>query len=190
MESKPAERNARERLLDAALHVVATFGAGNLTLDAVAEAAGVSKGGLLYHFKTKEALLRGLMDRHMRQLEETYNRELQSLGGGPNAAVQAYIKAVVACENLGLDHEGSLSIVAAVANDPGLLKELRREVQASYREVVDCHPEPLKAMRLMLAAEGLVLMDIFGIQVLDPEHRAAFQEDLVAEAGRLRESCD
>lgn len=187
MESPPPERTARERLLDAALHVVAQSGAGHLTLEAVAEGAGVSKGGLLYHFKTKEALLQGLLDRHMRQLEATFTRELEALGGGPNAAVQAYIKALIACENLGLDNEGSLSIVAAVANDPTLLEDLRREVQRSYREVVESHPEPLQAMRLMLAAEGLVLMDIFGITVLDAEQRVAFQENLLAEAGRLRE---
>jgi len=40
---------ARDRILDAAEQLVAHQGASNLTLEAVAQAASVSKGGLLYH---------------------------------------------------------------------------------------------------------------------------------------------
>src|SRR5687768_15624169 len=48
---------ARERILEAAERVVGDVGAARMTLEGVAQAAGVSKGGLLYHFPTKEALL-------------------------------------------------------------------------------------------------------------------------------------
>ena len=41
---------ARERILEAAERVVGDVGAARMTLDGVAQAAGVSKGGLLYHF--------------------------------------------------------------------------------------------------------------------------------------------
>ena len=40
-------------------------GAGKLTLDAVAERAGLSKGGLLYNFPTKDALLQAMIQRMM-----------------------------------------------------------------------------------------------------------------------------
>ena len=46
----PAATDTRRRLLDAATAVVRRDGARALTLDAVAAEAGVSKGGLLYHF--------------------------------------------------------------------------------------------------------------------------------------------
>ena len=46
----PRRGDTRKRLLDAAAAVVRRDGAGALTLDAVAAEAGVSKGGLLYHF--------------------------------------------------------------------------------------------------------------------------------------------
>lgn len=56
----------RDALLEAAGRVLQREGATRLTLDAVAEEAGVSKGGVMYHFPTKsalvEALLRGLME--------------------------------------------------------------------------------------------------------------------------------
>ncbi|MGZ0710589.1 TetR/AcrR family transcriptional regulator (plasmid) [Coraliomargarita sp. W4R53] len=47
---------AREKVLDAFEHIMIEDGERSATMDATARAAGVSKGGLLYHFGTKEAL--------------------------------------------------------------------------------------------------------------------------------------
>ena len=56
-------KSSREKILDAAAELVGEIGAGRLTLEAVAERAGLSKGGLLYNFPTKEALLQGMIQR-------------------------------------------------------------------------------------------------------------------------------
>ena len=50
-------KSSREKILDAAAELVTEIGAGRLTLEAVAEKAGLSKGGLLYNFPTKEAAI-------------------------------------------------------------------------------------------------------------------------------------
>lgn len=55
-----ADSTTRARLLDAARSILVDEGASRLTLSAVAERAGVSKGGLLYHFPSKAALVEGL----------------------------------------------------------------------------------------------------------------------------------
>jgi AcrR family transcriptional regulator len=59
---------ARERILDAAEELIS---AGQVppALDAVAAAAGVSKGGLLYHFD-KQSLLRALVTRAVHRFDE------------------------------------------------------------------------------------------------------------------------
>ncbi len=62
----------RDRLLDSAEQLVATIGGANLTLEAVAEKAGVSKGGLLYHYRSKEALLLALVHRHLERTDQRY----------------------------------------------------------------------------------------------------------------------
>lgn len=54
---------ARDRVLDAYETLLIDHGAAAVTLDAVAAAAEVSKGGLLYHFASKDALVAGLLDR-------------------------------------------------------------------------------------------------------------------------------
>lgn len=58
-----ATPSARDRVLDAFENLLITVGERGATMDAAAAAAGVSKGGLLYHFGTKDALVGGLIER-------------------------------------------------------------------------------------------------------------------------------
>ncbi|QIS41566.1 TetR/AcrR family transcriptional regulator [Clavibacter capsici] len=59
----PSGGTARDRILDAFEELLVQQGERGTTLEAVAAAAGVSKGGLLYHFGGKEALVEGLLAR-------------------------------------------------------------------------------------------------------------------------------
>lgn len=53
----------RDRILDALQDVLLEGGPAGATLEAVADRAGVSKGGLLYHFRSKDDLFEGLLER-------------------------------------------------------------------------------------------------------------------------------
>lgn len=55
--------STRDRILDALQDVLLDSGPAGATLDGVAQRAGVSKGGLLYHFRSKDDLFTGLLDR-------------------------------------------------------------------------------------------------------------------------------
>src|SRR3954467_14212049 len=59
----------KDRLLHAAGAVVRRDGPQALTLDAVAAEAGVSKGGLLYHFGTKQELIEALVARWLAEFQ-------------------------------------------------------------------------------------------------------------------------
>src|SRR5690554_3584782 len=59
----PQPPATRDRILDALEGLLIELGERAATLDAVAQRAGVSKGGLLYHFGSKDALISGLTDR-------------------------------------------------------------------------------------------------------------------------------
>lgn len=50
------------KILNAARAVASRDGAGKITIDAVAQEAGLSKGGVLYNFPSKKALISGLLD--------------------------------------------------------------------------------------------------------------------------------
>src|ERR1051325_6046950 len=83
----------RDRLLDSAEAVLAEHGSQGLTLAAVAAEAGVSKGGLLYHYATKDALLTAMIERLIAAFDElvaSYRLER------PGWYTRAYVEATFA----------------------------------------------------------------------------------------------
>lgn len=56
----------RTRILDAALRVINRDGVRAVTYESVAAESGLTRGGLLYHFPSREALLQGI-DEHLVQ---------------------------------------------------------------------------------------------------------------------------
>jgi AcrR family transcriptional regulator len=60
---EPSEqsRSRRERILDAAFHTFATRGYRETAVDDIAGAAETSKGGVYFHFPSKDAIFRELM---------------------------------------------------------------------------------------------------------------------------------
>src|SRR5438552_10278775 len=85
--------SVRDRLLDAAEQVVARDGVANLTLDAVAREAGVSKGGLLYHCPSKSALITAVVERLATRCEFDHAQAMADGSQGPGAFARAYIAA-------------------------------------------------------------------------------------------------
>ena len=71
--------SSRQRILEAASELAHDVGASNISLDAVAERAGISKGGLLYNFPTKLELLQALVARHVELMEAQTLEALMTL---------------------------------------------------------------------------------------------------------------
>ena len=83
----PRKPLAREKLLRALEEIVLTDGERAATLDAVAAAAGVSKGGLLYHFPTREAMVQAAMAR----LEELAEEDTRRLAASSRGAAREFL---------------------------------------------------------------------------------------------------
>ncbi len=79
---KQRANNSREHILDTYVDLLIRSGERAATLDAVATAAKVSKGGLLYHFSSKKALLEALAERTLTLAEEDFAAMEQAPGGG------------------------------------------------------------------------------------------------------------
>lgn len=76
--------SARDRILDTFEAILASEGERGATLDAVAAKAGVSKGGLLYHFRNRDALVDGLLDR-LRSFADADLARMAAAPEGPSA---------------------------------------------------------------------------------------------------------
>lgn len=83
--------HARERVLDAYEALLISAGERTATLDAVARAAGVSKGGLLYHFASKDELASAMIGRLDRLVEE----DVATMGKAQDGPVEYYLRTSV-----------------------------------------------------------------------------------------------
>jgi AcrR family transcriptional regulator len=150
---------ARQKVLDAAERVVRERGAAALTFDEVVAVSGVTRGGITYHFPTKDDLLRALVARDRERWEQSI-AENRCAGGCPATGdLVAYIRSATERD---IDHQRFVAgMLSAVAHDPALLDSCRE----FYRDQSGRAPWDelqLRRMLLRLAADGLFWMETFG----------------------------
>lgn len=147
----------RERILDAVVSVIAQDGPVGATLDAVAAAAGVSKGGLLYHFGTKEALYAGLVERLTRMAHEDVAQWREHEGG----VVSAYLQASTIAEG---PYTSTLMAVLRLVGTAGVDIEgaVLESFEAWYLALVDATADPVLARTVHLVGDGLYLHALVG----------------------------
>ncbi len=179
---KPLPRgSSRETILDAAEAVVLASGAVHLTLDAVAERAGVSKGGLLYNFPNKEALLQAMVDRNMRRLSHDHAAALAQLPAGPGCELKAFARMVAQKSVCGEKRLGG-SLLAASANNPKLLEPVHRlhrwRLEMIHAAARDGLPFERTAVA-SLALDGLCLLEMLGLSPFSVEQRGRILDDLL-----------
>jgi AcrR family transcriptional regulator len=146
----------RDRLLDAAGAVVRREGPGALTLEAVAAEAGVSKGGLLYHFAGKDELIDALIEGWLD------NFEAEVAG---RAADEGWARAYARVAGARSDEQRAMDValVVAVASGPRALETVQRRYPAWQRQMVAGAPDPVGATVARLAADGLWIADLLGL---------------------------
>lgn len=168
----------KQQLLDAAEQVVFTKGASKLTLNAVAKEAGVSKGGLLYHFPSKDELIQAMIQQLIENFENARSQQADHIDGSPDW-LQAYINTTFDPE-LSQVH-ASAGILAAIANNLNLLEPLRQQYQVWQQHIETSGIDPTRALLLQLAADGLWFAELLQLISFSPEQR----QKLLAEMTRL-----
>jgi AcrR family transcriptional regulator len=168
--------NSLEVILNAAESVVIERGAGHMTLDAVAAEACVSKGGLLYHFPNKEALLKAMLERHARRLDEGWKEKCAELQNGPTRPIKAYVLSSLARDRKAM--RISVALLAAAAHNPRLLEPVRNRYQKVLAELAPAGLRFERAAVIALAAEGLRLIEILLLSPLKPGQRKRVIEEL------------
>jgi AcrR family transcriptional regulator len=93
--SAATARSARDRILDAFEDLLAEQSERAATLEAVAARAGVSKGGLLYHFASKDALVDGVLERFAADLAE----DIEHMRAAPDGPVSYFLRTSIPSDN-------------------------------------------------------------------------------------------
>ncbi|WP_202907123.1 TetR/AcrR family transcriptional regulator [Acidovorax sp. SD340] len=94
----------RSQLLGVVRELLVREGLHAVTLDAVAQRAGVTKGGLQHHYRSKQALLDALSDQLFEEFEQSFEKALKQEDDTPGRHARAYIRT---CFDSGSDsHQG------------------------------------------------------------------------------------
>lgn len=163
---EPRQTLTRDRILDAAQRILVRDGGDRLTIASVAEEARVSKGGLFYHFASKQDLVEGLIERYTRE----FDRLLEAADGSPGSAVEAYIRS--ANRSDGPASRGVIAMLAAVIVDSEALGLLRRRYDGWNERLHSDGIPPHVVSTVRYAVDGLWLADTLQLAAPSRSSRA------------------
>ncbi len=182
--TKEEAMQTRDSILRAASQIIARHGINAFTIEAVAQEAGITKGGVLHHFPSKEDLMNGLID----QVIEAFNTRLVAEmelepEDQPGRWLRAYIRTVFSApyEDMNLIP----ALAAAVAADHRTLDRIRRGFEESQQAAVQDSIDPIQTTIIRLAVDGVVFTRALNLDVLDEETSRNVYEQLLSLASSI-----
>ena len=175
---RPITRNSRTKILEAAAELAREIGPGRLSLDAVAQRAGLSKGGLLYNFPSKAKLMEALVEMHISQNRDALAASQRRHGKEPNALARAVVD--VFLEECGTKQPPPSGVLAAIAENPSFIEPVRRHQRELVARLKAESEDPDLAHLAMLVVEGMRCMQLFEIDAFTREDQARILRRLAA----------
>ncbi|GEO96294.1 TetR/AcrR family transcriptional regulator [Kocuria turfanensis] len=176
----PRPPAARDKLLAAFEQLVLAEGERAATLDAVAGAAGVSKGGLLYHFPHRRALV----DATLQRLEELLQLDLEAMAAAPEGAAR-YFLVTSLFEDSQLDRALIVASRLAQSGDENARASLQRLGEAWYALILADVGDPVVATAVQQMGDGLYHNASIGLLPDGSAQRHTILENLLAVVDRL-----
>lgn len=107
----------RRALLDSAADIAARHGFAAVTIQTVADAAGVTKGGLFHHFPSKQALVEGMFADQLDRLDLMVDAHIAADPEPRGSFTRAYVAAVFDREQFGRNSVWA-AMAASLTADP------------------------------------------------------------------------
>jgi DNA-binding transcriptional regulator YbjK len=158
----------RDRLIDAALTVIAERGVIGTTHREIARAADVPLGSMTYHFAGLDEVLVEAFTRHADAVARVFDRRMAA-ATDRGAAIEAVIGLV--CEDLfGSQNDLVLTVelYVAAARNPALREVTQAWMQRS-RQALERHFDPITARELDALIEGLTLHSALSTDPMNAE---------------------
>ncbi len=158
----------RDRLVEAALAVIAERGAAGTTHREIARAADVPLGSMTYHFTSLQEILVEAFTRHADSVADVFDERLGA-ARDRDEAIEAVI-ALVSDDLLGSRHDLVLTVelYAAAVRDPAL-RTVTQAWMARSRRALERHFDAATARELDALIEGLVLHSALSTDPMTPE---------------------
>ena len=177
-------QSSRERILAAAVQVAIGEGVSAMTLDAVAREAGVSKGGLLYHFGSKDELIAAMLEHHAARIQQAIEIRMAGDENPRGRWFRALVQTIHGCvggdPTLPEMPRFLIAMLAASATNPSLLDPIRDRLKTVRERLLEEGPNGVRQVALWPAIFGLMLWRHLGVISDDDPVRQAIVEELLS----------
>lgn len=152
-------------ILDAAERLIRRSGTRTLTIDAVAAEAALSKGGVLHHYGSKDALIQALAERKLGLIRDSIAAHEAEQGPGPAALPLALI---AHARQIYADEEGfPRALLLASAENPEAFAGFNAFLKERLTQMEDVACCPGAGAMLTFATLGLLLTRTLGFHCLE-----------------------
>lgn len=159
----------RRALLNQAARITLEQGLSKVTFQAVADAVGVTKGGVMHHFATKNALVLEVFNDAMAKFEAEVDMAMDKDPVRYGSFTRAYIDATISLGEKGqeeFDNQATLYVLMLGDSEMRELWAKWANAQLKKHEATD-NTETLCMVRLV--ADGIWLSDFSGINISEKQ---------------------
>ena len=156
-----------ELVLNAAESVVVETGVQNFTMEAVAKRAGISKGGLLYIFPTKDQLILAMLDREVSRFSAEVSLSSEAYSGDPHPTLRGYIE-TARSEDVSIADKAA-NLMAALIHAPTMLEPARLFHIKMLGQFDSYSLEGRRGRLAYLAIEGAFFLRALGLKTMTEE---------------------
>ncbi|SIR80680.1 transcriptional regulator, TetR family [Janthinobacterium sp. TND4EL3] len=183
MTNSSTRHSAKQRLIDVAAEIVSTQGVQALTLEGVAAAAGVTKGGLIYHFKTKDDLLEAVVKAMLEDWGQRNRAKAILAGNSSGDLLRAMIDDTLDMKPG--EKQLMSNLLAAASNYPHLLGPVRDLYDHLYSDFANSGPHNGTALVIAAALDGILMLQLLDFHRFNEHERNAIRLALYTLAKQL-----
>ncbi|CAD6536796.1 TetR/AcrR family transcriptional regulator [Paraburkholderia sabiae] len=165
MDNQTRSENTRKKAIEAALTILTREGVGGLTFDSLSRESGISKGGLLHQFRTKDGVLKALLD-HQRQQFEAIAHAHMAKGGATKTEPCLSSQIAIYRESVKQPHSVARAVLAALAENPELLADFKATDVERMKKLREESSDIELSLLRYFAASGLAFNSLLGLSPL------------------------
>ncbi|KVO08537.1 TetR family transcriptional regulator [Burkholderia ubonensis] len=165
MDNQTRSEISRKKAIDAALGILARDGVGGLTFDSLSRESGISKGGLLHQFRTKQGVLKALLEFQQQRFEEIAHAYLANEGA---SKAEPTLSSQIAIYREAINQPNSVAraVLAAIIESPDLLED-RKATTADKLKALEKESDDIELSLLRyFAASGIAFNVLLGLTPL------------------------
>lgn len=163
------KKGTKDKIIEAVYELVRNDGIAKMTMESVADKAGMSKGGLFYHFPSKEILIEAMLKQLFDQFDDQLKDENES-DQHPGGTTRSYLKTTFLKYDKD-ENEFVVALLAALVNNPDLLKPAQDHYQSWQKQLESDQIDPVISTIVRLATDGLWFSELFGLAPIQSELR-------------------